>query len=210
MVFLTTPAGNATATPASTIAGNWPAIGTLAGSNNCAYGDGLDSDYSSLSDQVFRMEVIFLLKDGTLSTRPILSPYNSSASDPTASNGLPTYKVGSRWFNASTRQGFICRSAVAGAATWDRIGTQDVLAIVIAMALLDPASRKLFPASAYAGMANALPDPSQTDLDSKQLMAQVWQPILNDASYAADCRHSSKSRRPNPRLPALFFPQQLI
>src|ERR1700730_3694052 len=57
----------ATPNPASTLAVNWSSIGTAA--NN--YIDGVDSDYHVISDRCYRLEIAFLLSDGTLSTKPI-------------------------------------------------------------------------------------------------------------------------------------------
>jgi type II secretory pathway pseudopilin PulG len=171
MVFLTTASGTATPQTGSTIAGNWTGLGNPAGANNSAYGDGTDPDYFVLSDQVYRLEIEFLLTDGSISPNPILSTtpanwnasagafYTQAGSDPTVASGSSTYGVGSRWFNTTTKQGFICTNATAGAAVWNRIGVQDLSAIIVGIAILDDSSRKLIPsASAYTSMVNALGD----------------------------------------------------
>jgi prepilin-type N-terminal cleavage/methylation domain-containing protein len=80
MVFLTTPAiagttptPGTTPFPASTLAGNWSStLGAAPG-----YNSGTDTDYHVLSDQTYRMEITFLLKDGTLSNTPYIAPNTS-------------------------------------------------------------------------------------------------------------------------------------
>ena len=201
MVFLTTPSGSAIPTDSSTITKNWRTLGTLAGDNSCAYGDGSDDDYDVLSDLAYRMEVVFLLKDGTMSTMPILtatptdwpsgSTFSSTTgSDPTVtSDSSAGYAVGSRWYNTTTQQGYICRSSTLGAAIWDHIGVQDVSAIIVGIALLDSVSQKIIPTSSYKSMIAALPDPSASDLSSTppKLMAQTWTGAMKSLSFAQAC-----------------------
>ena len=201
MIFLTTPSGSATPTNSSTIPGNWTTLGALAGNNNCAYGDGKDTDYDVLSDLAYRMELAFLLKDGSMSTKPILSTaptgwpsgstyYYETSSDPTVtSDSTAGYAVGSRWYNTTTQQGYICRSAAMGSAIWDRIGVQDVTAIIVGLALLDSLSQKIIPASSYKSMIATLPDPSAGDLSATppKLMAQTWTSVMRSPSFAQDC-----------------------
>jgi prepilin-type N-terminal cleavage/methylation domain-containing protein len=200
MVFLTTPSGNATPAFSSTIAGdgtaanpgNWTNLGTLAGNNNSAYADGTDSDYNVLSDQVYRLEIAFLLTDTSLSAYPVLFTqpsgwtsgafYNQTGTDPTAANGSPAYAVGSRWYNTTNKQGYTCTSAATGAARWDRIGVQDVAAIIVAIAILDPNSRKIVSTSQYNTMVSALYD-AETSLyvtrPIKMQMGQTWRSLVN-------------------------------
>jgi len=161
MVFFTYPTGSATPDPASTLDGNWTkTIGTAASQ----YTDGTDKDYHVLSDAVYRMELAFLLTDGTVSTRPVTNPTTSTnnlaaAAAPTATSDRSAgYSVGSRWFDTTTGRGYICTDATAGAAVWNPIGVQDVSAVNVAIALLDNTSRKIV--STYDSMASALPDAS--------------------------------------------------
>lgn len=181
----------------STIATRWPAIGTPAGSNGSgAFNDGADTDYHLLSDQTYRMEIAFLLSNGTVSAKPILSGsginYTSSASDPpsTTTGTAPTYPAGARWFNTSINQGYICTSAAnitsatSWTLTWNRIGIQDVNAIIVAIAILDTTSREIL--TNTSSMVNVLTDPSDSDLASSPpiLMAQTWSNIINSTTFA--------------------------
>jgi type II secretory pathway pseudopilin PulG len=65
VVFLTYPPGNNTPLPLSTLVGNWPATVTTLST---------DPDYNVLSDQAYRLEFYFQLRDGTLSTNPYIPP----------------------------------------------------------------------------------------------------------------------------------------
>jgi len=159
MVFFSYPAGSATPDPAGTLDGNWSkTIGTAA--NN--YADGTDEDYHVLSDTVYRMEIAFLLTDGTISTRPVTNP--STTTNNLAAATAPTvtadrsagYSAGSRWLNTTTGRGYICTDATTGAAVWNPIGVQDVLAVIVSIALLDNTSRKIV--AGYDSMTAALPD----------------------------------------------------
>jgi prepilin-type N-terminal cleavage/methylation domain-containing protein len=212
MAFLTTFPGSATPTFASTIAGDgtvtnpgiWnayvpnsglPTIGTLAGTNGCAYGDGNDADYHVISNQVYRLEIAFQLDDSSLSAYPLLFTkpswwtsgtfYTQSDVDPTSAAGIPTYNVGSRWYNTTTKQGYICTNSATNAAVWERIGVQDVSAIVVAIALLDPTSRKIVPTSYYPAMVSELPDAETylyVGISKPLLMAQTWNYAITNAS----------------------------
>jgi len=161
MVFFSYPAGSATPDPASTLEGNWAkTIGTAASQ----YTDGKDQDYHVLSDTVYRMEISFLLTDGTVSTTPVTNPSTTTnnlaaSADPTVNTDRSAgYSVGSRWLNTTTGRGYICTNATAGAAVWNPIGVQDVSAVTVAIALLDNTSRKIV--ASYDNMASALPDAS--------------------------------------------------
>src|SRR5439155_534622 len=89
MVYLTYP--GATPVPGSTIAGNWSSTIGTAGSN---YTNGTDSDYHVIGDQVYRLEISFLLTDGTIAAKPILTHAASilqtwSASTYLTTSGIP-------------------------------------------------------------------------------------------------------------------------
>ena len=161
MVFFSYPAGSATPDPASTLDGNWSkTIGTA----SSHYADGTDQDYHVLSDTVYRMEISFLLIDGTVSTKPVTSPSTSTnnlaaSADPTVTADRSAgYAVGSRWFNTAAGCGYICTDATAGAAVWNPIGVQDVLAVTVAIALLDNTSRKIVTNYDTIASVSVLPD----------------------------------------------------
>lgn len=69
-MFLTYPIGSTAPNPASTLAGNWPS--TVTTTSN-------DPDYNVLSEQTYRLEYSFQLRDGTL-----------SVTAPTTGTGLQT------------------------------------------------------------------------------------------------------------------------
>jgi prepilin-type N-terminal cleavage/methylation domain-containing protein len=109
--------------------------------------------FEVLSPGVFRFEYCFLLKDGTLSTLPIMTPpaptgvtrvhqTNGPASPTASSDASSSYQVGSRWYRPSSgvnaSRTFICISAAVGHASWRRLGWNDVRAVVIGIASLDP------------------------------------------------------------------------
>jgi hypothetical protein len=109
-----------------------------------------EEKFEVLSPGVFRFEYCFLLKDGTLSTIPIIAPEggtgvhetNGSASPTASSDSGSSYRVGSRWYRPATgvnaSRTFVCISAAAGSARWKRLGWDDVRAVVIGIASLDP------------------------------------------------------------------------
>ena len=201
-----------TSNPSSTISGSWVS-GTWVSGNWAAivgtpannYADGVDGAYNVISDQAYRMEIAFVLNDGTVSTKPVVTAqpatwpstpnpapayYTASTSDPASTNDSdqthPTvYTVGSRWLNTSSNQAFICASAIPGVAIWSRIGIQDVSAIVVAIALLDPTSQKIV--TNRASMVGALADPTDADLQAAppRLMAQTWLNAVTSQNFAS-------------------------
>jgi type II secretory pathway pseudopilin PulG len=184
MVTLSYKAGSATPDPSSTILGNWIKLGTTTGASNSAFADGTDGDYHVIGDQVYRMEILFLLTNGTISNKPILNPTTGT---PTTSSGTG---VGSRMYDTSTGTGYICTSATVTNGTvtnalWNRIGIQDVSAIIVALAILDNGSRKFV--NNASQMDSALLDPSNADLATNppKLMAQTWDTAVNSTNFAS-------------------------
>lgn len=199
IVFLTTSPGSATPLAASTIPGNWPTI------------SGTDPDFHVLAEEAYRLEIAFLLTDGTVSSMPILSGtstsgppwpasgpafFNLTSSDPGVMDDGNTlhgkyYAAGSRWYNTSSNQGYICADPTPGAAAWNRIGVQDISAIIVGIAILDSGSRNLISnsnGSTYSSMVSALADtPANTTLSDTALMAPVWLGAVTSGSFAASC-----------------------
>ena len=201
MIFLCTLPGTATPLPATTLAGtsttagNWSkTVGTVGNT----YDDGASVNYHVVGDQVFRMELAFLLKDGSVATRPLLSqtPTNwptgityehDDTVDPASTNDGTSYAIGSRWYNTSTNRGFVCTSAAKGAAVWSPIGIQDTSAIIVALAILDSTSRAIL--GDVSLLTKALPDPTTAQLAGStntppKLMASVWSDAVNNPSFA--------------------------
>ena len=163
-VFLAWTASNGSPATTSLLDGIWSkSIGTAAGN----YADGKDSDYFTLGDLTYRMEIMFLLSDGTLSTKPVTNPgtttnFLTASAPPTASSdsantdGHGPFAIGSRWYDTTGRRGYICTSATATAAQWSTIGIQDISAVVVGLAMLDGNSLKIVTNSSQ--MIGALPD----------------------------------------------------
>lgn len=207
VVFLASGSTSATPLYATTIAGdgtpanqgNWTSLGTAAGAagSGSAFSDGSDSDYHVLAEQAYRLEIAFKLSDGTISTQPILSNppagwpvtlkfYNPSSADPVlTSDSTQNYAVGSRWYNTSSGQGYICTNATPNAAVWNRIGIQDISAIIVSVAILDTNSRLVV--TNTSKLIGALRDPTSTDFTTTPpvLMAQTWLGAVNSTNFAA-------------------------
>jgi prepilin-type N-terminal cleavage/methylation domain-containing protein len=143
MVFLTYPAGAANCAPLAA---------TLLSANSATSATATDSSYHVLSDDIFRIEFCYQLKDGTYSTEPILFTkpadwcdgtfYTTAENAPTNLNGFPTYSIGSRWYDTSAKRGYICTtSGSSNLAVWRFIGWKDVSAIVVTIATIDTANR---------------------------------------------------------------------
>ncbi len=131
-----------TLNPATPTANKTPTVGTEAK----AFNDGTDTTYHTVGSQVFRFEYAFQLKDGTMSDKPIMTPTSGNglpASNMTATqrplpaNGLPTYVVGSRWWDTTNHIGYICLDSTPSFAVWHEIGIQDIAAIVVTIAVID-------------------------------------------------------------------------
>ena len=129
---------------------------------------GTESDfYRVLGDAVFRLEYCFLLKplkqpNGEMSPACYSNLAYRTAAQGASPDPLTLYAPGS---TPTTLYG---------------LGVTNVQAIVVTMALLDAASRKLVSASTVQSLADALPDSLDSNLSSSppQLMAQTWNASL--------------------------------
>lgn len=165
------------------------AASTTAG-NPAAAAGATDADFQVISDAVFRAEFCYLLKDGTFSTKPVSAPAGlqntlSAGAAPSVTDGSGNgYSVGSRWYDTTSRRGYICVDATPGAAVWTALGWKDVNAVVVAVAALDAASRKIAPDLQAA--ATALPDITDDDLQAAtpRLMEEIWTTKIRDGSFA--------------------------
>jgi type II secretory pathway pseudopilin PulG len=190
VVFLTYPSGSATPDPLSTLGGNSPGIGTYVGTFVGAYSDGMDTHYHVIGDQIYRLEICFLLTNGIVSLIPITSPTSTinnltASSPPVATDDITSnYSRGSRWYDTIHGRGYICMASTAGAAVWSPIGIQDVSAVIVAIAVLDGKSREIVTNTSQ--LVNALADPKDTDLSSNppKLMASTWLTAINSRSFA--------------------------
>lgn len=185
-VHLTYPTGSATANPASTLDGRWPA--SIDGPAT-TYNEANEPDAHVLADGVFRLEICFLLTDGKFSVYPVTFP-NGLTHNPKTSSDVPPavpptanddstkgYAIGSRWFDNTARRAYVCKTAKVGAAVWESAGVRDVAAVVVALGVLDPASRRVAPVKTGTDangnsytypdltlLLSALPDPKETAL----------------------------------------------
>ena len=172
------PAANVPGSPVfiggdlNALSSNWP---------NAASASGFDRDFHQIGEQAFRMEIAFLLSDGTVSNRPVRNAPKDEQRPPDANDGEPAYLIGSRWYDGTNCRAYICTKADSGAAEWRLLGTKDVSGIIVAIAILDLGSQRLLnDPTKLAGVARAFADPSEEDLqaDPPRLMAQRWQAAL--------------------------------
>ena len=191
MVSFTYASGSAVPMLSTTLAGNWS---TTIGTFGKSYSDGTDADYHVLSDTVYRMELQFLLTDGTLSQYPILSNppatwpsganspifYTTSTADPTMTDDVSSYSVGSRWLNTSTGRAYICTNAASGSAVWSPIGVEDVTAVVVVLAMLDDNSRKIV--TATSGLVTPL-----SDAVNGTQISKTWLAAVNTSNFGSVC-----------------------
>lgn len=120
--------------------------------------DTAPSFWHTFGSQVFRLEICYQLRDGTFTLTP-----PSPSSPPAASTGtsppLPP---------------------VPGS-------VNDTTGLVVAIALLDTKSRQIMPATSWASLIAALPDPSQADLNATpvRLMDSSWKAKINQSAFAS-------------------------
>ena len=178
IVFLS-PGALTNPDPKSTLAGNWSStIGTAPyAATTTDY-----ADYEVLAPQVCRLEFCYQLTNGSFSTLPISpvttpvgatnSPPNNNltaAQAPTATNDFSAgqnYAVGSRWYDTVGQRGYVCANSAVGAAVWNYLGLQDVRAIVVALAILDPTSAKIVPTVSVSVNGQSVPAPNLASLVS--------------------------------------------
>ena len=145
--------------------------------------DAVDPDFQVLSDQVFRFEYTYLLSDGTFSTKPIRNvpgvknELSQTAPPDVFQDATKDFTPGSRWFDTSACKGYICLDNHVGAAVWAPLGITDLGGIIVAIALLDPASRVVV--NDYARLAGCFPDASATGD-----IASAWNAVIQSGSFA--------------------------
>jgi prepilin-type N-terminal cleavage/methylation domain-containing protein len=179
----------------------------------------LDPDYHVIGAQIFRFEYCFLLRDGSYSDYPV---EENSANVPSGavacittqsrpprvtddsknSGGAGVVATGTRWFDTNAGRAYICTNPMPGAAVWQGLGVQDVAAIIVALAVLDPTSQtllysaggsitdlpSLFPDSG-AGMNDTVtgfvPAADASNTSKLMLMQQSWKAKVNAASFVS-------------------------
>ena len=124
--------------------------------------DSTDTNYHVLAADVFRFEFCYLLKPCTNSSGTILPAVYSN-------------------YPYDTRAGHTSVNGING------IGMSDVQAVVISLAVLDPTSRQIIPATSTLGAAAAaLPDPTDINLTASPpvLPATTWQSLIDNGTFA--------------------------
>jgi prepilin-type N-terminal cleavage/methylation domain-containing protein len=135
-----------------------------------------------VGDQVARMEFCLLLKDGTFSVVPVITPYHTAAAAPTASDDTGSgYSAGSRWYDQTNKVGYICKVATSGSAIWSPLGIQDISAVIVGLAIIDGGSRVIANKTALAKFTTVLPDFAP---ETSVLMSATWQSIVNQTTFA--------------------------
>lgn len=172
--------------PESTLPDN-PIWKSSIGTWSALYQDGADVDYSILSRSVLRMEFCYMLKDGSASMIPVEGGTSISHDGaPTLSDDVSkAFAPGSRWWDRSLKRGYVCISAQLGNAQWANAGWTDVAAVVVALVLIDPDSRKLVPN--VATLSKMFADPNDSDLSSTppHFMEETWNAALSQKTFAA-------------------------
>lgn len=140
---------------------------TTVGSLEQSFTDGLDSDYQVAASRVFRMELSYLLKDGTQSNIPIENPNHggTTVQDNLSANRAPkttddssvSYGAGSRWYDTTAQIGYVCTNSTVGLAVWAQIGVTDLESIVVTIAIL-PASTESNPVNAQTSILPQAPN----------------------------------------------------
>ena len=167
-----------TATATNTLVQNW---GTELGS--APYTGGTSNCYHSIGDQVFRMEICFQVKhltNGTMdgvvySNSPVAVSSATKITDIIPSSG----SAGARWYDTTTNRAYFCTGTNAGGPVWQPNGLNDVVSIVVTLAILDSNSRKLVFGSAYSSLISSVfSDPTDSD---PTLPAKTWKANLENA-----------------------------
>ncbi len=184
MVFLTNPVS-----AMSTLAGNWAAtIGSP------PYLSGTSEYYQVLSDMVFRMEFCFLLKSGTYA----ISGTNAFTGASTGCSNAPTAIPATVPQPCVTANYFSTTGGTYPGGTWQEPPGNvygfppDLGAIVVTIAVMDNASRKLIPTGGLTRLAANLPDSLSGSITegesgiqvSPQLTGQLWQSQLLKSGFA--------------------------
>ena len=149
-------------------------------------GDVPAAPWQVLSGSVFRMEIVFLLKDGKYSNYPGINVIGGISSYPSSSNGIAGTRVVVKDQNQGDNTYLCIRSSVSNDAVWQPIGMGDVQAVIVTLAMLDKKSRVIVKTSDLQNVANALKEPTQNDLVSTppKLPAQTWQDALDSGALA--------------------------
>lgn len=122
------------------------------------------SQWDVVGSEVFRLEVCFLLIDGTTSAIPVLdrsmTKNNLSANvAPSASDdSTQGYSIGSRWYDTGSQIVYECAGSAPSSAEWKPIGLEDVSAVVVSLALLPSRSRLTTTVSAINAAGQLFPD----------------------------------------------------
>lgn len=160
------------------------------------------SDFRAISESIFRVEIFFLLRDGTFSVDPVLNEappdwtgntgdfLQVNAAPPTADT-LVDSEVGARWYDTETQRAYIktgnWREGGIKKAIWKSLGWRDVQAIVVCIAVLDEKYRKIVEdreGNPLASAAQALEKADNTRLRKPKpsLPEQEWRTVVDSGT----------------------------
>jgi len=151
------------------------------------YTTGGNKYYHVLTDQVFRMQICFQVKDTASASGVAYSnyPVASKSGVTAASASAPSSaQAGDRWYNTNTNRAFIYN---AGA--WQPNGLKDVLSVVVTIAVLDNKSRQMSSGN-LSSLQTLFPKSTLTGASPK-LPAQVWKTALETALMTPAASFSS-------------------
>jgi hypothetical protein len=119
--------------------------------------DTTPSFWHTVGSQIFRLEICYQLRDGTFTLTP---PTPSAPPPASTASSSPTPPVPG--------------------------SLNDTTGLVVAIAVLDSKSRQIVPAASWKTLIAALPDLTQSDLNSTpvRLMESSWKTILNQPTFA--------------------------
>jgi prepilin-type N-terminal cleavage/methylation domain-containing protein len=161
--------------------------------SNLMSATGSDPDFQVIGEQVFRLEIAFLLSDGTVSNQPIKDPSGSknnltaTRAPSSLDNSNFGYSGGSRWYDTLHYQGYVCTTASSSGAVWTRLGLKDVSGIVVALGILDSSSQQIVADKSKLG--GGFRDPTDLELKAAppKLMAKTWlDAVYNGSETATD------------------------
>ena len=178
IIFLNWPSAALNPDPRTTLTGNWP--GTIGSVTDSPPYSGTDPDYHVFADEVFRLEICYLLKPIQLSTGsyqnaaysgvPVANPSDRTnnlvaTGPPKAQNDISGgYIAGSRWYDATNSRAYQCVNNTLNAAVWRPLGVQDLAGIVVAIAVLDSTSSKVIPTTTFTVNGASVVAPNLTSL----------------------------------------------
>ena len=194
----------------NTIAQNWATDLAYVGTT------GTNNYYHVLTNQVFRMEICFLVKDTTSASGLAYCNYpvaTKAGTPPTGSSAPGSPLPGDRWYDTTNK-----RACIYNNGAWQPNGLKDVQSVIVTIAILDSATRKnLAMNTDLSALVALFPDSTDQNLIATPplLPAQAWKKALETAltTNAASFRTSygiPKSAGSQIRIYQRYFPLNTI